>query len=117
MDRTPSLTTLREQERDFEKEELEIPQRPDEPTEEKEDEGESGEPGPLKSVGFFHHSLFHVRNHVIRLWIRTVLTLSIFILAVLSIYWGALFRVNKNLHALHIFVVDFRCPGHSIQFV
>lgn len=30
-----------------------------------------------------------------------------FILGVLSIYWGALFRVEQNLHHLNVYVVDF----------
>ena len=30
-----------------------------------------------------------------------------FILGVLSIYWGALFRVEQNLHRLNVYVVDF----------
>jgi hypothetical protein len=64
-------------------------------------------PSPPQPIGFWHPSLYHVRNHIIRLYIRTVLILSVFILAVLSIYWGSLFRVDKNLHTLKIVVVDF----------
>jgi hypothetical protein len=58
-------------------------------------------------VGFWHHSLYHVRNHVIRLWIKTVLLLCFFVLSILSIYWGSLFKVLDNLKSLTIVVVDF----------
>lgn len=42
-----------------------------------------------------------------RKWILTTTFLMAFIIAVLSIYWGALFRVEQNLHRLKIYVVDF----------
>ena len=38
---------------------------------------------------------------------RLVLMLSVFILAVLSIYWAVLFHVERNTSSLDVFVVDF----------
>ncbi len=42
-----------------------------------------------------------------RKWTITTTFLMVFILGVLSIYWGALFRVEQNLHKLNVYVVDF----------
>lgn len=84
---------------------------------------------PHHSVGFWHPRMRKVRRHVLLLWTRTskqrsaplatgpitcarlkwlaVLTLVVAIMGVLSIYWGVLFRVEANLRALVIHVVDF----------
>ncbi|KAM0326209.1 hypothetical protein ACHAQA_006806 [Verticillium albo-atrum] len=48
-----------------------------------------------------------VRTHVLALWARTVLILVVFVFAILSLYWGVLFRVEDNLRALTVQVVDF----------
>ncbi|KKY38676.1 putative mnng and nitrosoguanidine resistance protein [Diaporthe ampelina] len=48
-----------------------------------------------------------VRRHVILLWFRTVLILLVAILAILSLYWGVLFRVEANLRSIIVHVVDF----------
>lgn len=42
-----------------------------------------------------------------RKWTITTTFLMAFIIGVLSIYWGALFRVEQNLHHLNVYVVDF----------
>ncbi|KAH6670378.1 MNNG and nitrosoguanidine resistance protein [Halenospora varia] len=58
-------------------------------------------------VGFWHKDLGGVRLHIIKLWCRTTLILSIAILGILSLYWGALFRTENNESTLGVFVVDF----------
>ncbi|KAJ4393088.1 hypothetical protein N0V93_002295 [Gnomoniopsis smithogilvyi] len=73
---------------------------------------------PHQSVGFWHHSMNKVRRHVIQLWCRTVLILLIAILSIMSLYWGVLFRVNANLRAIVIQVVDFDgqvAPYNNVQ--
>lgn len=59
------------------------------------------------SVGFWDPSLRHVRLEAMRKWTLTTTILMAFILGVLSIYWGALFGVEQNLHKLNVYVVDF----------
>ncbi|KAL9597319.1 MAG: hypothetical protein Q9219_005243 [cf. Caloplaca sp. 3 TL-2023] len=72
------------------------------------DNEEKGEDdGPPQPVGFFSKDLNKVRLEVFRLWGRTTLILSIFILTVLSMYWAVLFHVEKNTSSLTVFVVDF----------
>lgn len=70
------------------------------------DNAEKGADSPPKPVGFFDHSLNHVRKEVFWKWALTTLVLCIFILAVLSIYWGSLFHVEQNLSSLVVYVVD-----------
>lgn len=62
--------------------------------------------GPPKPVGFFDHSLSHVRKEIFAKWCLTTVTLMVFIMAILSIYWACLFHVEKNLSSLVIYVVD-----------
>ncbi|KAI9826084.1 MAG: hypothetical protein M1832_000533 [Thelocarpon impressellum] len=62
---------------------------------------------PPQPVHFFHGSLKGVRRQVLLGWARTTLILSVFILAVLSIYWAVQFRVNQNMPSLQVYVVDF----------
>lgn len=62
--------------------------------------------GPPKPVGFFDHSLAHVRKEIFAKWCLTTVTLMVFIMAILSIYWACLFHVEKNLSSLVIYVVD-----------
>ncbi|KAL8942474.1 MAG: hypothetical protein Q9211_001368 [Gyalolechia sp. 1 TL-2023] len=72
------------------------------------DNEEKGEhDGPPRPVGFFNPSLKKVRLKVFALWARTTLILSVFILAVLSMYWAVLFHVEKNTSSLNVLVVDF----------
>ncbi|KAL9609400.1 MAG: hypothetical protein Q9167_005824 [Letrouitia subvulpina] len=78
------------------------------PTEIQDDGGEKGNnAGPPKAVGFFSNSLATVRRQVLVLWARTTLILAVFILAVLSLYWAVLFRVEENTSSLNVFVADF----------
>lgn len=58
-------------------------------------------------VGFWHPSLKHVRREAASKWILTTTILMAFILGVLSIYWGALYRAEENLSSLVIYVIDF----------
>lgn len=74
------------------------------------DEGERGKPHEDSAptpVGFWDPSLKSVRNKAFGKWLLTTAFLMAFILAVLSIYWGVFFGVQKRLHHLSIYVVDF----------
>ncbi|KAL1853526.1 hypothetical protein Daus18300_011807 [Diaporthe australafricana] len=62
---------------------------------------------PHHAVGFWHPQMNKVRRHVIFLWFRTVFILLVAILAILSLYWGVLFRVESNLRSIIVYVVDF----------
>ncbi|KAE8423609.1 hypothetical protein BDV36DRAFT_242938 [Aspergillus pseudocaelatus] len=62
---------------------------------------------PPTAVSFFDPSLKSVRRQVFIQWGRTVLTLCVFILCILSLYWAVQFRVEENLHSLTVWVVDF----------
>ncbi|KAJ5701191.1 hypothetical protein N7488_008739 [Penicillium malachiteum] len=67
-----------------------------------------GEPaGPPAPVGFFDSSLNDVRKQVFFLWSRTVLILCIFVLGVLSLFWGSQYNTESNYPNLHVWVVDF----------
>ncbi|KAI0167559.1 MNNG and nitrosoguanidine resistance protein [Pestalotiopsis sp. NC0098] len=73
---------------------------------------------PHQSVGFWHHRMSKVRGHVLRLWAQTVLILICFIMAVLALYWAVLFRVEENMRALTVQVVDFDgqvAPYNNVQ--
>ncbi|MCJ1472354.1 hypothetical protein MMC13_001001 [Lambiella insularis] len=84
----------------------------DEEKQSKADGGESGDDGPSQPVGFWHPDLSKLRLKVFGQWLRTVLILSTFILAVLSLYWAVLYNVEDNLNSLIVFVVDFETePG------
>ncbi|PMD22313.1 hypothetical protein NA56DRAFT_670398 [Hyaloscypha hepaticicola] len=48
-----------------------------------------------------------VRLDVFKNWLITTVIFSTFILGILSLYWAALFRVEQNLSALVVYVVDF----------
>ncbi|KAH8746373.1 MNNG and nitrosoguanidine resistance protein [Diaporthe sp. PMI_573] len=69
--------------------------------------GRLKEQQPHHSVGFWHPHMSKVRRHVILLWFRTVLILLVAIFAILSLYWGVLFRVEANLRSIIVHVVDF----------
>ncbi|KAF3016461.1 hypothetical protein E8E14_008110 [Neopestalotiopsis sp. 37M] len=62
---------------------------------------------PHRSVGFWHQGMNKVRAEVIKKWALTVLILIVFIIAVLSMYWAVLFRVQDNMRSLTVQVVDF----------
>ncbi|KAF2647321.1 hypothetical protein K491DRAFT_709249 [Lophiostoma macrostomum CBS 122681] len=62
---------------------------------------------PSEPVGFWHHKMAGVRIHVIQLWLRTTLILGLAIFALLSLFWGAIFKQVDNMHHLNIWVVDF----------
>ncbi|KAI9871215.1 MAG: hypothetical protein M1830_003191, partial [Pleopsidium flavum] len=65
-------------------------------------EGEEQRP-----IGFFHPKLNKIRLEVILAWAKTTLILMTFILAVMSIYWGVLSHVERNVSSLVVYVVDF----------
>ncbi|KAL3426014.1 MNNG and nitrosoguanidine resistance protein [Phlyctema vagabunda] len=76
------------------------------------DGGETGEkkrhePQDNRPVGFWDGELKATRHVVFKKWIITTSILCIFVLAVLSLYWGILFRVQQNMSALVVYVVDF----------
>jgi hypothetical protein len=58
-------------------------------------------------VGFWHYKMAGVRLHVLKLWCRTNFILAVAIMGFLCLFWGALFRQDKNVHNLGILVVDF----------
>lgn len=68
---------------------------------------EEQQAGPPPAVGFWDSRLKHVRHEAMLKWIFTTGFLMAFILAVMSIYWGALFHVEQNLSSLVVYVVDF----------
>ncbi|KAL2866928.1 SNG1 family protein [Aspergillus lucknowensis] len=59
------------------------------------------------AVSFFDPALAQTRRRVFLQWARTVLMLCVFILCVLSLYWAVQYRVEANLPALKVWVVDF----------
>lgn len=63
--------------------------------------------GPPPAVGFWHHGLDHTRKEVLRRYAGTLLILCVSIVGILSIYWGVLFDVKKNLPKATVIVVDF----------
>ena len=63
--------------------------------------------GPPAPVGFFDPALKSTRRNVFIKWARTVLILCVFVLWVLSIFWGSQFATEKNYTALKVWVVDF----------
>ncbi|KAI0846612.1 MNNG and nitrosoguanidine resistance protein [Daldinia vernicosa] len=81
------------------------------PPREYEEYVEDGQDGrheePHRSAGFWDPRMDKVRREVATNWLRTLLMLMTFILAVLSMYWGVLTHIDGNLHNLVIYVVDF----------
>ncbi|ESZ92725.1 hypothetical protein SBOR_6890 [Sclerotinia borealis F-4128] len=71
------------------------------------DQEEKGKEQDTRPVGFWDRELNTVRKEVLKKWAITTLILSTFILAILSLYWGALFRVEQNMSSLVVWVVDF----------
>ncbi|KAI9836382.1 MAG: hypothetical protein M1819_001411 [Sarea resinae] len=71
------------------------------------DGGESGEEQRPQPVGFWDPSLDVLRKEIFLKWGLTTLILCVFVLSVLSIYWGALFHIEQNVSSLVVYVVDF----------
>ncbi|PNS18828.1 hypothetical protein CAC42_5367 [Sphaceloma murrayae] len=65
------------------------------------------EDSPPTPVNFTHSGLKAVRREVYSKWLLTTVVLMAFIMAVLSLYWGALLHVEQNLSSFVIAVVDF----------
>ena len=73
-------------------------------------EAEKGKPyedSQPEPVGFWDPSLRQVRNKAFGKWIITTLTLMVFILGVLSLYWAVFYRIENRLEHLLVYVVDF----------
>ncbi|KAJ5819577.1 hypothetical protein N7474_005168 [Penicillium riverlandense] len=66
-----------------------------------------GSPQPPAPVSFFDPALKEVRRRVFVQWSRTVLILCVFVLTVLSLFWGSQYRVEDRFRALKVWVVDF----------
>ncbi|KAH8689989.1 hypothetical protein BGW36DRAFT_65953 [Talaromyces proteolyticus] len=60
-----------------------------------------------KAISFFHPTLKDTRIRAYRLWAVTVLALGVFIIAVLSLYWGVLYAVYDRLPNITVWIVDF----------
>ncbi|TVY75775.1 Nitrosoguanidine resistance protein SNG1 [Lachnellula suecica] len=74
------------------------------------DDGETGEKSNKQdggSVGFWNSELKSLFLSQKLMYLFTALILSTFVLGILSLYWAALFRVEQNLGALVVYVVDF----------
>ncbi|KAK1816372.1 hypothetical protein LTR12_009263 [Friedmanniomyces endolithicus] len=84
----------------------------------KDEEKQGG--GPPTPVGFWDHRLVHVRKEAMTKWTITTVGLMAFILAILSLHFGALYHVEKNLSSLVVYVVDmdgqsppYEATGHA----
>lgn len=62
---------------------------------------------PPQPVGFWDSRLKHVRHEAFFKWTVTTVILMTFIIAVLSLYWGALSSIDQNLSTIVVYVVDF----------
>ncbi|EED14347.1 conserved hypothetical protein [Talaromyces stipitatus ATCC 10500] len=60
-----------------------------------------------ETIGFFHADLKEHRGQAYKRWSITILGLGVYILMVLSLYWGALFNVYEKLPSLTVWIVDF----------
>ncbi|KAL4965293.1 SNG1 family protein [Aspergillus stella-maris] len=69
--------------------------------------GEKMDANPPTPVGFWDPALKELRKQAVFKWVRTVLILCVFILAVLSLYWAVQFTVDDKLNKLKVWVVDF----------
>jgi hypothetical protein len=80
---------------------------------------EEQQSGPPAAVGYWDPRLKHVRREAWTKWTITTALLMAFIVGVLSIYWGALFHIEKNLSGLVVYVVDmdgsppYNTDGHD----
>ncbi|KAK0258610.1 hypothetical protein LTR35_018147 [Friedmanniomyces endolithicus] len=84
---------------------------PDEDANQDEEKQGGGSPIP---VGFRDHRLTHVRKEAMTKWTITTAGLMVFILGVLSLYFGALYHVEKTLSSLVVYVVDM--DGQSAPY-
>ncbi|KAJ5579485.1 uncharacterized protein N7459_005470 [Penicillium hispanicum] len=66
-----------------------------------------GDAAPPAAVSFFDPALKDVRERVFFQWGRTVFILCIFVLAVLSLFWGSQYATEAKYRALKVWVVDF----------
>jgi len=62
---------------------------------------------PPTAVGFFDPALKEVRRRVLYQWTRTICILCLFVLGVLSLFWGSQYATEANYSALKVYVVDF----------
>ncbi|KAG9530048.1 hypothetical protein KCU93_g3041, partial [Aureobasidium melanogenum] len=88
---------------------------PERPSDNKQQNGDSekgkeGDEKP-KPVGLFSPELKHVRREIAWKWLLTTVILMIAIMAVLSLYWAALYHVESNISSLVVYVVDFDGQG------
>ncbi|KAK5165446.1 uncharacterized protein LTR77_008975 [Saxophila tyrrhenica] len=70
------------------------------------DDQEQQSQGP-QPVGFWDPRLAGVRTEAFFKWSVTTSVLFVFIIAVLSLFWGALSSIDQNTAALKVYVVDF----------
>ncbi|KAJ5798464.1 uncharacterized protein N7503_007760 [Penicillium pulvis] len=68
---------------------------------------DSDQAGPPAPVGFFDPALKEVRKRVFYQCAKTVSILCVFVLTVLSIFWGSQFLTETKFPNLHVWVVDF----------
>ncbi|KAJ5378043.1 uncharacterized protein N7496_005452, partial [Penicillium cataractarum] len=61
----------------------------------------------VAAVSFFDPALKEVRRRVFYQWSRTVFILCVFVLAVLSIFWGSQYSTESKYRELKVWVVDF----------
>ncbi|KAJ5219649.1 hypothetical protein N7468_008853 [Penicillium chermesinum] len=73
------------------------------------EKGAVSEDGPAEKgpVSFFDPALGELRKRVYLEWARTVLILCLFVLCVLSLFWGSQFTTEEKLETLNVWVVDF----------
>ncbi|KAK4544956.1 hypothetical protein LTR36_003861 [Oleoguttula mirabilis] len=72
-----------------------------------ENKDEEQQSAPQAPVGFWDPRLKHVRIEAMTKWAITTGILMVFILGILSLFWGALFRIEEHLSSLVVYVVDF----------
>ncbi|OQV09076.1 hypothetical protein CLAIMM_13254 [Cladophialophora immunda] len=72
---------------------------------------------PTSTAGFFDPCLSQTRRAVFLKYSWTLTLLCGFVLGVLSIYWGVLFRVRENLRSATIAVVDFDATSPPYETV
>ncbi|CUS07134.1 unnamed protein product [Tuber aestivum] len=69
------------------------------------------------AVGFFDRSIRRKRNGIIKKWAGMTLLIGVFMLALLSLFWGVLSRTYQNLPVLGVIVVDFDSPTHEAALI
>ncbi|KAI1179722.1 MNNG and nitrosoguanidine resistance protein [Nemania sp. FL0916] len=62
---------------------------------------------PHQGVGFWHPTMKKLRGHVFKSWIRTIVILTAFLFAALSLHFGVFYNVNNHLRFLEVHIVDF----------